>query len=234
MKRIQKLAVLCGAIGVWGVGGLIGCGASGDGNEPESPADALILYQEDFNEPVADWIFDDPVNYVGWHIVADDGTDANEFTDCLSYNDGDSYNSEPWPNDGEAVSPEVDLQGRNAVVEFWCKYETEPDASDPLAARFGKDKRTVIIWLIPSKMEKEVVALVSSDKITADSSRGWTVEIDLSGTCGSPLRWHPHSIPVRLDAVMIRVGFRFESGDEFYNDFAGWGIDDFVVKEVFD
>jgi len=51
--------------------------------------------------------------------------------------------------------------------------------------------------------------------------------------CPSDFLWHTHTVPLDPAWGTIRIRFRFDSGDDLFNDQAGWFIDDLDLPGVF-
>ncbi|MCC6740709.1 MAG: hypothetical protein IT452_16830 [Planctomycetia bacterium] len=172
---------------------------------------------------LAGWTIDPAVGGVGWKVDGLDGPvgpgpggAAFAGAGSLNYNDDTDYDN-GLLNSGSATSPVMYVTGSPITVTFQCNYETEgPDGT----------------W------EFRFMEIV--DPGTGLVVAGGSFQVfDTSGTaalnCAASGTWHSHTIDVTavvgaLPTIQVRL--RFDSGDDFFNAFDGWFVDNLSVAGV--
>ncbi len=127
-------------------------------------------------------------------------------TTSLNFNDGTDYDNGSTVA-GEARSPLVDVSFlQSPIFTFKCNYRTETTGAD-------WDKRWVRI-------------LDESDALLAEYQLATLGGAATAQACAAMGTWHEHSIPLNPLWKKVRVVFKFDSVDNYYNNYAGWFLDD--------
>jgi hypothetical protein len=190
-----------------------------------------IAYATNFDSGVPGWTFDAPVNGSAWAADATPASFPNGISRTslsLNFNNGTDY---AGATSGGALSPLISLAGvTNPVLEFWCNYNTETRGP-------GFDQRCIQVW--NSKLTTKLADWhLASTGYSFDPAGGIVgvgpgpcgeAYIDLE--TGTPVTsWHMHRIYLDPAWGSIRLRFVFWSVDDQRNNYAGWAIDDLMVR----
>ncbi|MBI3854778.1 MAG: hypothetical protein HY293_03705 [Planctomycetes bacterium] len=190
-----------------------------------------IAYQTNFDAGASGWTLDAPVAGSAW---AADATPASfpsgvsRGSLSLNFNNGTDY---AGGTSGGALSPLIPLAGiTNPILEFWCNYSTETRGTQ-------YDRRTLEI--LDSKLTTKLAEWQLASVGYSFNPAGGIVGIG-PGPCGeayvdletgAPVTaWHTHRIHLDPAWGSIHVRFVFWSVDDRRNNYAGWAIDDLVVR----
>lgn len=146
------------------------------------------------------------------HVSAPNSLNVNNGLNYFVY----GYQTDPEAgsaSSNKAASGPISLAGLPAaVLTFQCMYETET------AGAGSNDQR----WIEVSKDDFATTAVMERLTSTPGSA--------LAGPCGAMTAWHSHSIPLDPAWGTVKIRFRFDTGDGWYNKHAGWFVDDLLVQ----
>ncbi len=142
-----------------------------------------------------------------WHIdnspASAPGGSAYTGSTSLNYNNGANFDT-GGPNAGTARSPVIDVSYLQApVVTFKCNYQTETTGT-------SYDRRILRILSPTGK--------ILAEHLLAGKSS--------ANPCAAMGTWHEHAIDLNPSWSKVRLEFRFDSVDGYYNGGAGWFVDD--------
>ncbi len=208
-----------------------GFSAGGMGSVTLTLLNSPFAYACDFDSGLQGWTVEPGAGGAAW---AADATPASfpsgvsRSGASLNFNNGADYSG---GTSGAVVSPPLNVSGiANPVIEFWCNYNTETRGTQ-------FDRRTLQLWnaSFSTKLAEWQMASVGY----SFNATGGLVGIG-PGPCGeayvdletgTPVAaWHQHRIFLSPAWGTIHVRFVFWSVDDQRNQYAGWAVDDLVVK----
>jgi len=186
------------------------------------------------------WYYPDQL----WHI--EDGVGiGNSKAWWYGKNDTGTYDTPEQPNAGVLKSPEINI-GEGTTLSFWTMWDTEwgPDWDHKLVVVYYEGQKDIIgmvvdpppEWEWNPPTEEDIASLIDSFKFTLQNYYG-----PLGYNVGDPnglfqvafidkLVWEQVEFDLGAYAgKTATIGFLFNTGDEYGNDFQGWYIDDVEV-----
>jgi hypothetical protein len=168
------------------------------------PSPESIPYIDDMESTQSKWVRG---SYDYWRYV-DDSTQAKSGSRSWWYQDSLGDYSGDQPNSGTLTSPPINITSAGYYLRFYYRYQTETQGTT-------WDQRWVQISVDDGPFIN-VVQMYDDPQIPETASWLQNKPINLSSYVGH----------------IIRIRFQFTTFDKVYNNFAGWGIDDFSITST--
>jgi len=170
-------------------------------------ASATVFLYEDFESSPVGWSIDGEINLQTGSLWHRSDHRAASSTWSFAYNtDSPNYNYDVGVNWGLLASPWLDVSGAGPLVmdfDSWLQTENGITRVDDTFLKYTTSGDQ---W-----------QTIEYDLLEHPQGEWNHLSVDLAFLAGSP--------------VPVRVGFLFDSGDEYNNDYEGWYVDNVKVSD---